>query len=153
MNGKKAVKSEKSGTKGYSMLPTIWPGCELKMHDFDGSLVNPGDVVCYLGSGGRIVAHRVVGVEAVKEDECVLRLRGDAQSEVERVPESAIAYRVCEVRYGPVGYRCEGLFGRAISRVVLRYPWAILMLARAVRKADVTTARALRKIGIGKSAQ
>jgi len=105
--------------RGLSMLPSILPGSKLAIRAVDGDHVRPGDVLCYPTDRVSVTAHRVVDIERDAAGK-VFVTRGDAQGGGERVPESAAAFRVTRVCYGPLSYRTDGSIGRITARMALR---------------------------------
>lgn len=132
------------------MLPSILPGSSLAVRAVGSERPRVGDVVCFPGRSGNVVAHRVVGVEdGVRGgDERLLVIRGDAHSVGETVSLSAIAYRVTRVSYGPFGYDCDGALGKMISRVVLRFPRAVAAAGGLARVAGPFVKRSLGRVGV-----
>lgn len=89
-----------------------------------------------------MVAHRVVDLDGASGS-LLLVTRGDAQATTEKVPRSAVAYCVSEVRYGVARYRTDSLTGRALAKIAVNVP----LLLRATNRAVHATRRILRDRG------
>ena len=63
--------------RGYSMLPTLWPGDTVTVQAYPFEQVEPGQVILYQRQG-RLYLHRVIGREP---DGAGLVTRGDAMSQ------------------------------------------------------------------------
>lgn len=100
------------------MNPFIPAGSRLRVRRVPVDEIRDGDVVCYLGEGGRSVAHRVVG-RGRSGVAIVLRTRGDAGGGEEQVPGDAVLYVVRRVEHRLFAYDTEGAIGRAIARIAL----------------------------------
>ncbi len=128
---------------GSSMLPSIPPGSRLQLEPIDGrpESLAKGDVVVYLGSDGEFIAHRVVGIEN-GPDGRVLVARGDNQDRGDRVPATAVAFKVLRVTRGRISYSTDGPAGRIVARLAVRggLPWRVtrrfvMRLLRAMARA------------------
>jgi hypothetical protein len=126
------------------MIPSIPPGSRLDLAAVEGrpDAVGVGEVAVYLGSNGEFVAHRVVAIEHGPAGR-VLVTRGDNQDRCERVPASAVAFRVLRVTRGRISYATAGPVGRALARLAVRggLPW------RAFRRLATRTLRLVARTG------
>jgi len=113
---------------GSSMIPAIPPGSRLDLEAVEGrpDAVGVGDVAVYLGNCGGFVAHRVLAIEHGPAGR-VLVTRGDNQDHDDRVPASAVAFKVLRVTRGRISYSTGGPAGRALARLAVRggLPWAL----------------------------
>jgi len=96
------------------MAPFILSGSSLMAEPVQREKIRPGDVICFIGADGAGVAHRVVAVECDGASPFYL-VRGDAQTICERVPASAVSYRVKEIKHRFFSYRVDSPLGRMIS--------------------------------------
>jgi hypothetical protein len=105
-------------TRGSSMLPAILPGSRLHVVSAKPEALISGDVVCYVGQGAVVVAHRVVrGLMGSAGDGLVVK--GDSQSQEETLPASAVMYRVLRVERGLLSYETDGIVGRTFAHLAL----------------------------------
>jgi signal peptidase I len=62
--------------RGWSMLPTVWPGDTLMIEPVESDAVREGDIVLF-SRNGRLVAHRMLSKSGSEGDAKILT-RGDA---------------------------------------------------------------------------
>jgi hypothetical protein len=126
---------------GTSMLPSIPPGSRLDLEPVSGrpGTARVGDVVVYLDTDGDFVAHRVIAIEDDPGGR-VLVTRGDNQDRSERVPASAVAFKVLRVARGPLSYSTTGPAGRLVARLALEGgpTWRVLRKLSKVLLAAVS---------------
>jgi hypothetical protein len=117
---------------GMSMLPFVHSGDRLTIAPSRGADLRRGDIAFYVGEGGGLMAHRVLGRS---RDAVTLLARGDGVWRIpERVPPSQVLGRVTRVER-PGGRRHTlGLGSRIVSVIwhgLFPYPlWAYVRLSR-----------------------
>jgi len=119
---------------GSSMLPFVMPGSRLHLRPTAEPGTRPceGDLICYLGAAGRIVAHRLVAIRREGgAPEYVVK--GDAQSWTERVSPEAVLAIVERVEQPLLSYDTDGAVGRAIAQLAVSTP-SLLSAAAAVAR-------------------
>lgn len=117
---------------GSSMLPFIMPGSLLCLKSAVGNSINVDDVVCYPDSRGTIVAHRAIGND---QGARIVYTRGDAQSAIEQIPASAIAYLVTRVEHPLLSYDTDSPLGRFFAWSALEHPGMTRAAAMLMRHA------------------
>ncbi len=127
------AKRERMPAHGSSMFPFVPAGSTLELRARTERAVRVGDIVCYPGPHGEVIAHRVLACDHATHTERVWITRGDALDAMERIPESAIGWVVERVSRGRFGYRTDGLLGRALARIAVRRGLAYRASARAAR--------------------
>ena len=103
---------------GGSMSPFILSGSRLFVEHVEPGCIRVGDVVCFIGDGGQGVTHRVLQI-ADSSDGKVLHVRGDAQTQSETVPETAVLYVVKRVSHRRLAYDLDGPLGKLFARISL----------------------------------
>jgi hypothetical protein len=128
---------------GSSMLPFVLPRSRLHLRLTDNTQprLERGDLVCYLGTGDKIVAHRVV---AVRDDGDQLEyiVKGDAQAWTERVSAEAIVAAVERVDQPFFSYRTDGAVGRAVAFMAVTTP-SLTAATAAVTRVTINVVRKL----------
>jgi len=109
---------------GLSMLPAIFPRDELVVRLATPEALTRGAIVAYPGSGGRVLAHRILDASGEHD----LLIRGDFLDGLEDVPRDAVAYVVVRVegRFG--SWSPEDLRGRLLAHMALSTggPYAVV---------------------------
>ena len=114
---------ERMPAHGASMFPFVPAGSMLGLRPRGERAVETGDIVCYPGSRGEVVAHRVLARRpafCATAQGPVWITRGDALRGEEHVAESAIAWVVDQVEHRGFSYRTDGLIGRLCARIAVR---------------------------------
>jgi len=96
------------------MFPFVPAGATLQLEPARSVAIRVGDIVCYPGAGGQLVAHRVVGFA-----EGGYRVRGDAQRVSETIPKAAVAHVVVAVEHRGLRYRTRSGLGRLLARLAV----------------------------------
>lgn len=117
---------------GVSMLPFVHGGDRLTIAPARGEDLRRGEIAFYVGEGGGLMAHRVLGRS---RDGITLLTRGDAVWRVpERVPPSQVLGRVARIQRGAGQWHTLGLTSRLAAIVwhgLFPYPLRVyLRLAR-----------------------
>jgi len=90
----KKGKSIRFQAKGWSMRPFIRDGDFITVSPVEDSSLKIGDVVLYLGTGNRIIVHRIINTYK-KERRLILLIKGDANfSSAERVDTQNVLGKV-----------------------------------------------------------
>lgn len=102
------------------MLPFVLPGSRLHLEHKgrDDWSVEEGDIVCFLGSGGRMVAHRVVEI-VDGDDGPRYSIAGDTTGGREMVDPAEIASVVTRVETNLFSYETRRGFGKALARMAI----------------------------------
>ena len=124
---------------GHSMFPTIPSGSALNLESAESKDIGMGEVICYLGADGSIVAHRVI--EVSESAEKFYLTKGDAVPHSAWIPESAILGVVTEVNWHGVRYRTDGMVGRFCKKqwakqdgLFVRFNFVAFASLRAVKR-------------------
>lgn len=104
-------------SKGGSMFPFVPGGSLLTVESARQTRFAAGDIICFIGEGKQLVAHRVIEVA-----DGMLRVRGDRGGCDELVPASAVFGRVLHVRRGLLDYATDDAVGRLLAHVALKRP-------------------------------
>ncbi len=116
------------------MRPYIPHGSLLDVAPALPTALEPGDVVCFIGLSGRVVAHRISRT-AREEGTVLLFARGDAEGTEEPVPPETLLYAVKRVTFGRITYRTDGRVGRLLAAASLRLGNGFTALDFAIRGA------------------
>lgn len=101
------------------MFPFVPAGSVLSLRLQGERPIGLGDIVCYPGRGGELVAHRVIAIEAGARGTW-LTIRGDAVEEQERIELGAVGWLVERVEHRWLRYDTASLAGRTLARVAVR---------------------------------
>jgi hypothetical protein len=124
--------------RGWSMLPTVWPGDTLVIEQAGSNQVFEGDIVLF-SSGRRFVAHRVVAIGDGSGASRVQTLRVQTQGDAVPGPDAPLAAgdvlgrvsfilregKIIEPSRSPcfsdravaTGFRCSSFAARVVVRV------------------------------------
>ncbi len=102
------------------MFPFVPGNSVLHVQFANREAIEPGDIVCYPGLRGQVIAHRVVRIERGSGTGRTFVIRGDASPAEERVEEHAIAYVVTRVERGIFAYDLDSPIGRVLAAIALR---------------------------------
>ncbi len=106
--------------RGFSMVPFIRDGEILTIEPVKAATLDMGDIAFCRITGGRLVAHRVVGREVLDGRE-ILTMRGDApSSSYDRVLAEQVLGRVVGVHRGEKLIRLDRGFQRLMARLLVR---------------------------------
>ncbi len=104
--------------RGFSMLPSLWPGDILLIEQTGFADLQPGDLVLY-SSEGRFVVHRIL-----KKEEQAVITRGDARTECDDpVPAASVHGRVASIERGAFRFVPRG-----------KLSWAQKVLVALIRR-------------------
>jgi hypothetical protein len=117
---------------GVSMLPFVHGGDRLTIAPCRGADLRRGDIAFYVGEGGGLMAHRVLGRS---RDAVTLLARGDGVWRLpERVPPRQVLGRVARVERHDGRRHTLGWRSRIVSMIwhgLFPYPlWAYVRLSR-----------------------
>jgi hypothetical protein len=79
---------------GSSMLPTIWPGDNVHMVDYDGTRPLTEGSIVYVLDNESFMMHRV---QAVYEDYVITMGDNNAKPDERRIPFTSVSYVVCSI--------------------------------------------------------
>ena len=102
-------------TAGSSMFPAILPGSSLETVEKPPQEITVGDIICYPGENKTVIAHRVIDIEQT-EGRRTFITRGDAQTTVERIDESAVVAVVVRVVHPLLTYAVHDSVGRRFAK-------------------------------------
>ena len=126
--------------RGMSMFPLVWPGARLEIAEIARIEPRIGDIVCFPGTDGQVVAHRLVAITGTGAQRRY-EIRGDALAQSEWVPASAIAFVVRRVSGRLGSYHVDSKLGRALAHIAVHQDWRYRTLSAVCRAAARRMAR------------
>jgi len=134
--------------KGFSMHPFVRDGDILIIHPASNQTLRKGDVVLYMSTDYKLIAHRITAATH-RGDDLVFTLRGDmAPASTEQVSSKKILGKVVSLRRGRkvihVDKGCKRLSSLLWAKSVLLLP-CLFNILRMIKKNTVKVASFLRQ--------